>query len=466
MDSEKDGLKDPRGRLNAHNRAYAGQFDISAENVNESALNPDWFVTRIEHPWQREIAPGVRMNAYPLPLGNEDFTNVYDICVSPDSPATLELLSFTAPRKPNHIFRDKAEMIAIANASFFYIIDDTDEIARQGPKDGTLNWCMRDGHIVGLPSADRPALVEIDGKLEGREIKARGELLINEQPITWVGGQHIMHAPKEEWGSLYDPAQAVVFNSACTAITKEDENPHAYRLLDKGTYHTPEHPDVVALAVTLDGENVLRVSEVREGGGMGLFDGHFILQVPQQLYRSLGIAKGDIVTPTTVDGIDLSRVHSALTVGPSVLDYRHPAAEHHIDRDKSFGQPPPFRRDKRYARTVVLKDREGIHMRIYDAVPMSTHFRGVSPTEIAKHCGDDVEWAFFCDGGQSSIIGTRDVSTDMVEFFGNKHYGTQKREAIDAQLKGEPSPSGSRLLGRPRPIPSAIAVSYRRETKD
>lgn len=457
LESQEAGGK---RRLDAHNQAYAARFGIPPEKVPYAALNPDWFVTRIEDSWQREIAPGVIMSAHSLELGGGDYTNVYDVLVTPESGARLELLSFPNPRKPTNIFRNTPDLVAIANASFFYIIDDTDFVARQGPKDGTLNWCVRDGVLMGLPSADRPALFEIDGELYGREVQARGELTLNGQTLQWHGGQKIMHAPKDTWNEVYDPEQIVVFNSACTTITKESESMHGLRMLDKETYFTPKHPDAVALAVSLDENNEFRVQKIQHGGNMGLFDGHFILHVPKHLFESLQIKEGSVVSPISVDGIPLERVNSALTVGPSVKDYQMHMTERPIDTDKSFGQPPPFSESQRYARTIVFKDPSGIHMRLYDAVPVSTHFRGISPKEIAQNLSEDVEWSFFCDGGQSSLIGTRNQEGD-VECIGNYHYATQKLSAMQARLAGEPAPVGSTLLGRRRPLPSVIGIRYR-----
>lgn len=269
-----------------------------------------------------------------------------------------------------------------------------------------------------------------------------------------------MHAPKEEWANLYDPEHITVFNSACTAITKENENPHALRMLDKETYFTPEHPEAVALAVSLDENDEYRVHKVQHGGNMGLFDGHFILHMPKHLFDSLNVTEGSVVNPISIDGIPLEKVNSALTVGPSVKDYRVPATERPIDMDKSFGQPPPFSEAQRYARTIVFKDAEGVHLRMYDAVPGSKHFRGISPKEISQNLSEDVEWAFFCDGGQSSLIGIRNEE-GSTEFIGNNHYATQKLSALQARLAGEPAPEGSTLLGRRRPLPSVIGIRYR-----
>ena len=451
------GKQGPKSRLEAHNKKYAAQYRIAPENIPDVALNPDWFVTKIESPWKKELVPGVTMTGNELELSDGDFTNIYDVCVAPDSPARVELLSFKQPKKPTHIFRDAPGLVAMSNAAFFYIVDDTDPIARQGPEDGTLNWCMRDGKIFGLPSTDRPALFEIDGHLYGKDIKAEGEMLIKGTCIHWVGGQHIMHAPKEEWATLYDPEKITVFNSGCTAIVKENDNPHALRILEKETYHTPQHPDTTALAVCLEDDGLMRVKKVQKGGKMGVFDGNFVLQMPTHLVDSLGIKEDDIVTPTTLGDIDLSKVHSAFTVGPSVLDYKNPKSARQIDQDRSFAQPPPFTESKRYARTIVFKDPKGIHLRVYDAVPMSSHFRGVSPVEIAQNLSEDVEWAFFCDGGQSSVIGTRGAS-GSVEFFGNKHYGYKKLEATEALLEKKPNPRGSVLLGLPRPLPSGVGI--------
>lgn len=451
--------------MDAHNEGYAARFGIPPDKVRYAPLNPDWFATRVEAPWVKEVAPGVMLSASFLSLGGEDYTNVYDLCVLPESPVEVGLMSFSQPKKPTHIFRDNPDLVALANASFFFITDEMDEIARQGPKEGTLNWCMRDGIIFGLPSTDRPALFEIDGKLHGKDLKARGEIDIAGERVSWVGGQRIMHAPREEWSRLYDPEETVLFNSGCSSIGKKGRPGFAMRTLETETYFTPEHADAVSLAVSPDEGGTLKVVAVKEGGGMGLFDGHFILQVPKRLFETLGVTEGTAISPATLDGIELSKVTSALTVGPSVFDYVEHQEERDIDHDRSFGQPPPFSENKRYARTVVFKDGTGLHIRLYDAVSPSAHFSGISPKEIAEHLKDGIEWAFFCDGGQTALIGTRD-ETGVPVFDGNAHYASHKRASLEARMIGEPSPEGSFLLGRPRSLPSAIGIRYREQKGD
>jgi hypothetical protein len=449
-------------RLERHNEKVGAKYGIPPEKISEAALNPDWFVKKIERPWHKELAPGVTMTGEALELGDGDFTNVYDICVAPTSPAKVELRSFSRPKKPTHIFRDDPRIKAMGTLTFFYIIDDSDPVARAGPRDGTMNLCIRDGKIFGLPSADRPVLFEIAGMLRGEEVKAEGNIDIKGQTIRWKGGQNLMHSPKSEWSRLYDAQQAYIFNSACTAIVKENENPHGLRMLEKETYFTPECSDATALSVCLDDDGQLRVKKMQEGGKMGLFDGNFILQVPSSLVASLGIKKDDVVVPLTLGDIDLTKVHSAVTVGPSVMDYKISQPDRKIDRDRSFGQPPPFTEDKRYARTIFYKDAKGIHLRIYDAVPVSSNFRGISPLEVAEHLPDDAEWAYFGDGGQSVVQGIRD-NAGKIHFFGNNHYSTQKLKALEARLDGLPSPKASSLLGRPRSLPSAFVVLYGEE---
>lgn len=445
-------------RLEKHNEAYAAKFGIEPDRVRDIAQNPDWFVQPLEGRSEEVLAPGVVLTKqrYDLPDGN--FTNVYDVCVRPDSPATIKLLSFPTPKKPTHIFRDEPDAVAIQNATFFKITDDTDPIIKKGPPDGTLNWCMRDGKIVGLPAASRPAVFEVDGKLIGREIEARGSVLINGVPFDWVGGQSIMHAPKDEWGALYDPRKATVFNAACMAVVKEQDNPHGLRMVEKETYHTPKNADVTALGVMLEKDGVLRVASVKPGGGMGIFDGNFILQVPNSVIASAQIEVGAVVSPRTLDGIELSKVGSALTTGPSVLDYLNDIGPKPIDNDRSFGQPPPFT-DKRYARSIIFKDPHGIHLRGYDAVPMSTNFKGMTPHEVAKSLPKDTEWAYFWDGGQSELVAVREKN-GQPEFFGNAHYATGKLSFMEARATGKSAPEKSMLVGRRRPLPSVAAVFF------
>ncbi len=414
-------------------------------------------------PWSSFVIQSVLVKeSYDLPDG--DFTNIYDVCVQPDSQAKIKLLSFPSPKKPTHIFRDEPEAIAFQNATFFYIVDDTDPIAKKGPIDGTFNWCMREGKVVGLPAASRPAVFEIDGKLIGREVEARGTVLIDGVSVDWVGGQSIMHAPMDEWQELYDPKIATVFNAACMAVVKEQDNPHGLRMVEKETYYTPESSEVTALGVTLDGNGVHRVTSVKPGGGMGIFDGNFILQVPNSLMQRSPIVVGTIVSPQTLDGIQLSKVGSALTTGPSVLDYLNDVGPKPIDKDRSFGQPPPFT-DKRYARSIIFKDPKGVHLRGYDAVPMSTHFKGMTPPEVAQSLPKDTEWAYFWDGGQSELVAVREKD-GQTEFFGNAHYATGKLSFMEARAKGQFAPEKSMLVGRRRPLPSVAAVFFEKPSRE
>ncbi len=441
------------------NRKSADAHGVPYESIPTILKDQNYFAVRIDVPFVREIGPGMSLSGKTIELGEGHFTNMYDIRVAPECTARAEVRSQGHPLLMKRYFAKDQKTIAGINGAFLYLADDIEGIGKQGPKDPNLNWCMRGETLVGLPASDRPAVFIKDGKVCGKEIVARGKIKIGESEIEWTGGADVMHAPKQEWERVYKPQTPTLFNSACCRIAYEDPlDKKSLRCLDMETYYTPKHPDVAAITVSLTDSGKHQITSITQGGGAGLFDGHFILQVPTKMAEAYSV--GQTVTPLELDGMSLQGITSALTVGPAVHHFLT-EKDHPVNHDASLGTLPPFGEGLRYARSAIYEDVEGgIHLTIFDGAPRSDFFKGVSPKEVAERIPQSsTKWAFFLDGGQSVRLAVKDAS-GQIHSMGNKQYVRLTEPAERALLSGSLPPDTSFLWSSEgRPVPSGIFFS-------
>lgn len=355
-----------------------------------------------------EISPGVELSIknIDLPFG---FTVSYDLSWGADDTTVVTSIE-SKPKRfyLRHLLRNDPSILAVINGGFFFLADE----AEFEPREKTLNLCIRNGEVVGLPSANREALLVQDGRLSGRQLDAVGKMVIGRREIGWVGANSRYRE--------HLSGSAVLYNSACCASEHQPDPNFASgkkRVLTVAKNFTPKKNNVHDLVVNRDENDRLVVSSITHGGGTNFFDGLFILQITGE--RDLGQYRSAHVIPTYLDDITLGAIDSAVTIGPSIHHFRM-YDDHDINHDISLGSLPPFARGRRKARSVIYKKDGIMHMRVFDGAPFTTDFKGVTVEELSSIIGQEgFEWGFHSDPGHSARIVAR-TPDSQIHFFGSK----------------------------------------------
>lgn len=311
-----------------------------------------------------------------FPDGN--FTNVYDLYWNAkNTDLSPALHSEKYPYYLLDYIENDPSVLAVINGSFFFLIDVVDK----EPKDYPFHFCIRDGKVIGLLSSDEAIIYTIGRELYAKEAKARGTINIAGNSISWVGSK---------MNEKIDENTVVLYNSGSSKLIKIFDPKTGVRMgtLDNNFIHTPLKSDVVDLVINTDENGDLRITTINFGGGTHYFDGHFILQIKS---KDNTYKVGDVVTPLTLDGLDLKNITAGITVNKGV-------------KDPFFLVPE--RINSRDARSVIAKDVKGnIHFFVFDGSKYIPKFKGVSAKDITPYFSEDkFEWAYFLDGGSSSRI--------------------------------------------------------------
>ncbi len=434
---------------------------VSYDEAEKLIKDPETFAKRIEAE-SRELQPGLELTQETIELGEGHFANKYDLKFGVDSRANI--ITGTDFFYQHRLFHPKnrnsiqyGTPAAVINGPFFYLEDEKTENA---PQELMYNLNIRNGKVIGLPSASREAImVNLDGKLQAKKLLARGSIQICNNDIDWVGGEAVAHR-RTDISEYADSNTTILFNSACCTIAYDDpKDKKSLRRLRKDLNQTPIREGVDDLVVSVNPDNgELYISEINEGGGTDFFKGTFILQTNKQ--NSHLVKVGSVVEPTFIDDVRLSDVASAITVGPSVHHFLE-NSDHDINHDQSLGTFPPFSPNQRYARSIAYEDTDGFfHFVVFDAVPRSQYMKGVTPHEAAKNIPKNVKWAVFLDGGQSSrITYVNDPKTGDIGANGNTQYLRLHERHKSGQglldAEGEHQYLWSR---KGRPVPSVISV--------
>ena len=427
--------------------------EVPYEKVVDLIRNPETFANRIDEPYTLNVEDGVTLSGRTIELEGGYFTNMYDL-VFPGSDVNMRSDIFTTKRPlyPHRIFADEVNVsgtpIACINGSFFFLQDEQIDLS---PVEIVYNLDVREGWVLGLPSANRPALIiKKSGRIEAVNLDASGLMLIGNKTVRWVGGESVAHQKSE---ISVVSGQGVLFNSACCTIRYDNGGDKtSLRRLIRQLNFSPRAEDVVDVVVKAGTDGMLRVIAVNNGGGTDFFVGNFIVQLHRDDARGINI--GDVVLPQTVGCINLQDVHSAITTGPLVHHFLL-KDDHEINLDSSLGSFPPFAPGVRYARSVMYEDVDGlVHMVVFDAVPLSKFMKGVTPKEVAKNIPENARWAVFLDGGQSSRITFRSGSD--VDARGNRQY--VRLHKTDKVTKESPIDVRFLWSARGRPLTTMIVL--------
>lgn len=322
-----------------------------------------------------------------------NFTNIYDLYWnSKDTTVFPHIHSSTSTYTLFDQVTNDESILGVINGSYFFLAD----IADRRPHDPTLNFCIRDGILIGLPSSDEPILYNRKGKLYARNSVSRGTLQIGTQIIQWVGEKSKAMKKRSNQAVLYnsDSATMILDRNAKTGV--------AIDVLDNTNITTPKNKLATDLLIALDQENRLVIAGIVEGGGSHFFDGVFTLQITENAHL---YCVGDIVTPLTLDKLNLTGVTSGISIGSHIMSTS--------PKKVGYGE-------KRHARSIIAKDNDhNIHFIVFDGSKYIPGFKGVSLQDIYPYfTPKKYKWAYFLDGGGSSrIILKKD---DTFKFYANE----------------------------------------------
>lgn len=322
----------------------------------------------------------LKIEAIDFPDGN--FTNVYDLFWDAKN---ANLSPYLHSEKYPYYLLDSMEndpsILAVINGAFFFLIDVVDK----EPQDYPFHFCIRNGKVIGLLSSNEPIIYTIGQKLYAKEPKAQGTINIAGTIISWVGSKI---------NEKMDEIDAVLYNSGSSKLIKVFDPKTGVRMgtLDNNFIHTPSKQDAVDLVINHDENGDLKISSINVGGGTHYFEGLFILQIHS---KDTTYKVGDVVTPLTLDGLELKNITAGITVNKGVKDPFFLVPERIGSRD---------------ARSVIAKDVSGnIHFFVFDGSKYIPKFKGVSAKDITPYFSEDkFEWAYFLDGGSSSRIIVKD----------------------------------------------------------
>lgn len=387
-------------------KSYSRKIGQEFSGETQSLLSQEPFAIRAQ-PSIKHLRSGVNLTtvSYDLPSGS--FTNSYDLAFASDD----QSLAVRVDSKPRlysirRMLVNDRTVIASINGGFFFLVDS----AQFQPSEYSYNLCVRDEKVVSLPSADRPAVITKDGKIDVVELRATGNLRIGNSSVDWLGKNSDSANPLNN--------TTVLYNSACCEVQHipSDRTGQARVLVAENNF-TPQTRDGFDLIINND-ENGLVVSALNPGGNTNYFAGAFVLQIQNQ--DPSKYKPGDRVHAENIDSIPLKGIDSAITIGPSIKHFLN-NKDHPINRDVSLGSHPPFQ-EKPLARSIIYKTLDGIiHFRVFDGAPRTEFFKGVTPGWLAHNIPvSDAEWMYSLDPGQSARLVTREEGG--VSSYGNSHY--------------------------------------------
>ncbi len=358
----------------------------------------------------REAMGGAVFSQNTVELGDQAFTNIYDLSLPDENPSTTpEVFTASHAVSLKRLLINDEHAIGAMNAGFFHLVDEGAYV----PTDPTYNLCIRGRYVVGLPAADRPAVFSTESGFDVKEVRAKGTIGFGSDEYEWVGA-------RSQHRNETNENHMVLYNSACCVVRHvQAQNTGTKRVLDEAVNFTPQDNDSFDVVVLADNDGVLRIKQVIAGGHTNLFAGNFIFQLKGVDASHFKV--GDPVQPLTLDTLSLTDIESAVSIGPNVHHFID-KKDHEINHDLSLGEHPPFG-ERRMARSVIYKDTDGnIHTRVFDGAPQTEHFQGITPQETALLLPKEaVQWAYHLDPGQSSRLAVKELN-GKVKTFGNQHY--------------------------------------------
>lgn len=376
-------------RISAEDRAacdilHARGYPVA--DIQALAHDQEPFAVRVPRR-QATLAPGLVLQERTEELGGGSFTNVFTLTCDLDQVAAAVVTAADGFHLRTLI---PASARAAVSGSFSFISDDP---AYQ-PAEPCLDFACREGHIVSLPTASKPAFLVHRGIPSIRNLRTEGTLRAAGQTYRWTGS-------KERGPSRPQPGALTVYGAAnCRVRYTDDPRTGFARDVDRAANTTPPDPSATDHVITWNPAHGHLVTAVHPGGGTDLFAGSFVLRA--ETGTTPHLREGTRIAITQIAGLDAQQLDCGISIGPS-LDQA--ATGTTSAYDACLGTSP-FR-PVRSARTLIGLSGRQLTFQIFDGAPLTQKFRGVTPEETAALCaaaGFDPSAVYHLDGGRSSKI--------------------------------------------------------------
>ncbi len=350
------------------------------------------------------------------PTRNKTFINFYEVELE-ENKIKLHILSSLKPKYPKDYLKKINNGILI-NVGFIY----SDSKTEKPPIDFTYNLHIEDRHLINLPTRAKTAVIEKDGKIEPRKIKASGCLYFGNIKILWIGSH--------EKQMFNDKKTSVVYGISNQGLIRSDLG----IILDKKQERIKPpkgYKNIIIDLAFLKKDKILYIKKITNQK-VKLFDGIFILQTPNEMVKKLKV--GLKITDWIVGGLSPKNTDSAITSGiqiPKSIKKLHQniLAEKIVITRRADNNNPYYSDIKQQkARSCIFKTGNTIHFLLIDARPKIAGQQGIGMPDLANYIyrkNHNVKWAINCDGGQSSKICLRQKG--KLRVFGNLHYLNLKK---------------------------------------
>ncbi|MDP3052946.1 MAG: hypothetical protein Q8N22_03285 [bacterium] len=345
------------------------------------------------------------------------FINFYEVELE-ENKIKLHILSTLSPKYPKDYLKKINNGILI-NAGFTYNVDFK---AEKSPIDFTYNLHIENNCLLNLPTYTKTAIIEKDGKIEPRKIKASGCLYFGNIKILWIGSH--------EKQAFSDKKMSVVYGISNQGLIKSDlgiipNKKQEWIKLSKG------YKNIIIDIAFLKKDRILYIKKITNQKTK-LFDGIFILQTPNEMVKKLKV--GLRITDWIVDGLSPKNTDFAVTSGIQIPKsikklYQNIMTEKIVITRRADDNNPYYSNiEQQKARSCIFKTGNLIHFLLIDARPRIIGQQGISIPDLANYIyrkNHNVKWAINCDGGQSSKICLKQKG--KLRVFGNLHYLNLKK---------------------------------------
>ena len=309
---------------------------------------------------------------------------------------------------------NKARVLAALNCNFGFVVTDDKCL----PPHVGYNLCIEKGIIKQLPIADKTACLLTQNNCPSFAfLRAKGLLTASGVRITWNGS--LSKSPD------VNPDVVTVFNSFNIRLLQQT-NPRTgtIKLVDDLTLRPPLKKDHLFVQIDAEKDNFI-TSAAPSYRAPSLLESRLVLQIPKRL-ASL-FCKGTTLQDITLDGISLSNIHYASTVGAlltqDAFDTLHNIEQSQLFRTTTTTGNTVYGGSERFARACLIDTPNLFVFFLVDARSKLPLQSGVTIDELRELIHSkypDFTAAVNVDGGNAPKL----IVYKHREFhvYGNLHY--------------------------------------------
>lgn len=335
---------------------------------------------------------------------------------------------------PVKVFEKNSKLLALATLGYFYFTTNPKEDKISPPKIRVNGLFIHQGKLYQLPVVDRTAMVICqDSQIELPLVKARGSLKIGSRKFRWRGIKTLK-------SRYLLPEEIVVYTaSAARIIPYVDPIMGPGRLAQKVL---TSKQGVIDLVVD-NYRGKLRVSAVKNGGGIEVTQGLMVLSGKKHLFE--GIKVGEVLSEINIENLNQKKLLDVISIGPQLFRDKRKRVQQAIIEDLENDESlcnRPHREGIKLARSALVKLKDGrVVAIIVDGIPQAGDiYPGVTPQELADFIFEkypNTIKAVATDPGGTAKVVYRGGKKETV-VFGNLHY-LKYKYLKDGSLKFAPN---------------------------